>query len=136
MEPKVPNFSTFEGDIFAWLEVLENEHSWLTNTGFNFLPEFNTYVNFDGKILGHNNPKAYHTRETLQKISDMIGAGTTGCWLFWWEEVRDEAHKFVRDTEEYAGSDLFGTVGYTMELFSRKMADNEEITLNAAITGK
>ena len=128
-ENKAPNFSGFEGDIFAWTDLLREKHGWLVEMGDRLMPEFTTFVNFDKRMLAHNNPKAYHTRQTLQNISDMIDGGAEGRWLFWWEEVRDEAHKFVRDGAEYEGSDLFGTVGYTMELSVRQMADDEEIPL-------
>ena len=134
MEPKVPNFSQFEGNIFAWFKTLRREHGWEINTRSR-MPEFTTLVHFDNKMgpkgMAHNNSKAHYTRLTLQKVSDMIDAGQSGRWLFWWEEVHDEAHKFVRDTEEYVGSDLFGTVGYTMELFCRKLAWDEAAPIHA-----
>uniref|UniRef100_A0AB39CDQ1 Uncharacterized protein n=1 Tax=Pseudomonas phage HRDY3 TaxID=3236930 RepID=A0AB39CDQ1_9VIRU len=124
---EVPNFNGYEGDILAWTDMLRDKHGWSTEMFNNVLPEFVTFVDFDHLLIIHNNPKAYYTRETLQKISDMIDTYQTGRWLFSWAEVHDDAHRFVRDGEEYEGSDMYGTVGYTMDLTVRPLATDEEI---------
>lgn len=52
--------------------------------------------------------------------------GQTGRVLFHWEEIRDEAHRHVRDDEECKGTELYGTIWYSREMFQRELAEGEE----------
>lgn len=118
----------FTNDIWAWQEMLE-QSGWIVQLYDNIMQESATFVNFDKKLLTNNNVKAFHTQKAMSDIIDCIFAGHTGRWLFYWEEVHDEAHRHVRDGGEYKDSEDYMTVWYSMELYARELADGEDIPL-------
>lgn len=118
----------FTNDIWAWSEMLE-QMGWMVELYDNQIPEFSTYVNFDKKLLTNRNVKAFHAQKALAQIIDDMFAGKTGRWFYYWEEVQDDAHRHVRDGDEYKDSEHYMTVWYSMELRVRELADDEEIPL-------
>nr|DAF93741.1 MAG TPA: hypothetical protein [Myoviridae sp. ctshb19] len=122
----------FTNDIWAWEEMLK-EQGWIVQLYDNIMQEFATFVNFDNKMLCNNNPKAYYTQKAMEAILDRLFADepATGRWLFYWEEVHDEAHRHVRDGAEWEGSEDYGTVWYSMELRVREILVGEDIPLRA-----
>jgi len=114
----------YTGNIWDWEEWLKSE-GWDVKLHDKTLPEFHTYVDFDNKVLRNNNVKAYHAHYALKAIVGNIYAKETGRVLFYWEEVHDEAHRHVRDGEEYEGSADYGTVWYSREMYSRVLTEGE-----------
>lgn len=119
------NQRTFTADIWEWEEWLKLE-GWTVDLGDKTLPEFHTYADFTNKVLRNNNVKAFHAHYALKAVIGNIFAGETGRILFHWEEIQDEAHRHVRDGEEWKGDELYGTVWYSREMFQRELADGEE----------
>ena len=108
--------------IQEWLEGL----GWSVTLYDKQLPEFHTFVDYTNKVLRNNNVKAYHARLALRAVAANVMVNERGRVLFYWEEIRDEAHRNVRDQEEWKGTELYGTVWYDRELHSREMEDDEE----------
>ena len=119
----------YTDDIWAWEDMLK-DNGWIVQLYDTVMQESATFVNFDKKLLTNNNRKAFHTQKAMSAILDKLFAGNaTGRWLFYWEEVNDEAHRHVRDGDEYKGSDDYMTEWYSMELYSRQMGADEDIPL-------
>jgi hypothetical protein len=116
----------FTNDIWAWQEMLE-DMGWIVQFYDQIIPEFTAFVNFDKKLLTSNVPKAYHMQQMLAQIIDRMFEGATGRFLYEWKEVHDDAHRRVYDGDEYKDSEYYMMVWYAMELFSREMADDEDI---------
>lgn len=58
---------------------------WKTNLfATNDLPEMTTVVDFDAKVIIHNNHKAYHTLKVLNEIQEHISLKTSGKWVFYY----------------------------------------------------
>jgi murein L,D-transpeptidase YafK len=121
----------FTNDIWAWQEMLE-QSGWEIQLYARHIAVFTTFVDFDAKLIVNNNPKAFHAQGALREIVDRIFADAKGRWLFYWEEVHDEAHRHVRDGDEYKDSPYYMTVWYSMELRVREMAEGEDLPLPSA----
>lgn len=121
----------FTNDIWAWQEMLESM-GWIVQFYDNLLPEFTAFVNFDKKLLTANIPKAYHMQRAMAQIIDRMFEDATGRHLYEWKEVQDEAHRQVRDGEEWKDdAEYYMTVWYSMELFVREMAADEDLPTQA-----
>lgn len=119
----------FTNDIWAWQSMLE-ESGWIVQLYDNIMQESATFVNFDKKLITNRNVKAFHTQKALAQIIDCIFAGHTGRWLFYWEEVHDEAHRNVRDGDECKEDpEYYMSVWYSMELYARELGETEDIPL-------
>lgn len=115
----------YSGNIWDWEEWLKQE-GWTVDMYNKTLPEFHTYADFTNKVLRNNNVKAYHAHYALKAVIANIYAEETGRFLFYWEEVHDDAHKNIRDQEEWKGDELYGTVWYSREMYSRELTEGEE----------
>jgi hypothetical protein len=116
----------YTGNIWDWEEWLKSE-GWDVTLYDKVLPEFHTYVDFDNKVLRNNNVKAYHAHYALKAIVERIFAGTTGRVLFYWEEVHDEAHRHVRDGDEWKDDpDYYMSVWYSREMYFRELNADEQ----------
>lgn len=118
----------FTNDIWAWQEMLEQD-GWIVQFYDNVMPEFSAFVNFDKKLLTANIPKAYHMQKTMSAMLDVLFAGSaTGRYLYEWKEVHDDAHRHVRDGDEWKDDkEYYMSVWYSMELFVREMKPDEDI---------
>ena len=105
----------FTQDIWAWEEMLQAA-GWSVDLYDRDIAEFSTFVDYDAKVLRNNNPKAFHTQHAMDQILIYAFDGATGKYLFYWEEVHDEAHRNVRDGDEWKGTELYMSVWYSMEL--------------------
>ena len=117
---------TYTDDIWNWEEMLVGM-GWSVDLYGGFTPDFSTFVDFDQKFMINRNVKAYHTKTAMAAVLDKLFSGATGRWLFYWEEVHDEAHMRIRDGKEYEGSDMYGTTWYSMELYVREVLDSENL---------
>lgn len=115
----------FTNDIWAWEEMLK-EMGWEVNLMDRAMEEFNSYVDFDARVFSNHNVKAGHAHKAMDSMLAMMFAEVKGRWLLYWEEVHDDAHKHVRDHEEWKDSDLYMTVWYSRDLFVRELKDGEE----------
>jgi hypothetical protein len=119
----------FTNDIWAWQEMLE-QSGWVVQLYDNSMQESATFVNFDKKLITNRNVKAYHAQKALSLIIDHMFEGKTGRWLYYWEEVHDEAHRHVRDGDEWKDDpEYYMSVWYSMELYVREVQDGEDIPL-------
>jgi len=112
----------FTNDIWAWEEMLKQD-GWVVQFFERVLPEFTTFVDFDKKLLTANVPKAYHMKQIMASMLDTLFAGgAQGRWLYQWKEVQDDAHRNVRDGDEWKDDkDYYMTVWYSMELYIREL---------------
>jgi hypothetical protein len=115
----------YTAGIWDWEALLKDE-GWQVDIYNNKIVEFSTLVDFDNKILLNRNPKAYHAHHAMKAALDMKFNGGTGRWLFYWQEVHDEAHRHIRDGDEYKDSEYYMTEWYSMELYSRELNPEEE----------
>lgn len=126
----------FSSDIWAWQEMLE-QMGWAVKFYEYSLIEFTMTVDFDEKILRANIPKAYHMQKTMAPAIDSMFAGQTGRWFYEWKEVHDDAHRHVRDGDEWKDDkDYYMTVWYSMELYVRGIMAGEEFPVAAVNTGE
>lgn len=118
----------FTSDIWSWQEMLEHD-GWIVQFYDNIMPEFSAFVNFDKKLLTANIPKAYHMQKTMSAMLDVLFAGgATGRHLYEWKEVHDDAHRHVRDGDEWKDDkEYYMSVWYSMELYVREMTPEEDI---------
>lgn len=118
------NEGDYTSSIWTWEEMLESM-GWDVQLHNRTVKEFCTYVDFDNKVLLNNNPKAYHAHQAMNAALIKLFEGCVGRWLFYWEEVHDDAHRHVRDQPEWEGSELYGSVWYSMELHERELKADE-----------
>jgi hypothetical protein len=117
----------FTNDIWAWQEMLE-QTGWIVQFHDRVMPEFVAFANFDKKLLTAHIPKAQHMHRTMVQILDQMFAGATGRFLYEWKEVHDDAHRQIRDGDEWKDvPEYYMSVWYSMDLFVREMAPDEDI---------
>lgn len=126
----------FTNDIWAWQEMLE-QMGWTIKFYEYGLIEFTMTVDFDEKILRANIPKAYHMQRTMASAIDSMFEGQTGRWFYEWKEVHDDAHRHVRDGDEWKDDkEYYMTVWYSMELYVREIQEGEEFPAAHVNTGE
>lgn len=106
--------------IWEW-EAMLKELGWTVVLDDRSLPEFYTYFNYSDKILRSHNPKAQHTRKSLQYGLTQMFGGALGCELVWWEELVEEQYKYERED---------GSFYYAMGLKTRDMELGEPLPVN------
>ena len=115
----------YTSDIWTWEKLLIQE-GWNIDLYNGKITEFSTLADFDNKILLNNIPKAYHAYHGMKAALDMKFSGASGRHLFYWQEVHDEAHRHIRDGDEYKDSEYYMTEWYSMELYARELKEDEE----------